>query len=125
MYIILIIFLSLIPSNMFSHPKFSKPPFLLHPKEIHIHEKFTIISEVGTPDPCPEDFKWADEDDWQLTSYPHDAIALIKTHATAPDRFGGNLFQSWTLKAIKVGKFELKFQRYSERISLTIDILDF
>lgn len=88
--------------------------------ELKINEKFSIYSRIGYPWPCEDDFQWKDEDRWQLSFYPMDAIELISTSSMAPDAFGGDLFQTWKFVAREQGAFELIFQRHDEYVHIPI-----
>ena len=92
--------------------------------EISVNEEFSICSRQERPDPDDYDFRWTNGNKWILESYPPEDIQLISTFSTAPDAFGGDLFQTWKLKALQTGSFDLVFQLDTEKVTVTVLIVE-
>lgn len=88
--------------------------------EVKVNEEFSICSRQERPYPDDYDFRWTDGNRWILESYPLGDIQLISTYSTAPDAFGGDLFQIWKLKALQTGVFDLIFQLDTEKVTVTM-----
>lgn len=101
---------------------FEYPPKLNSSKiseGLTINEEFSIFSRLA----CrywENDFKWTWQNCWRLIEYPQNEIKLISENSTAPDAFGGDLFQTWKFKALQAGTFDFIFQLEDDQMTVSI-----
>ena len=91
-------------------------------QELTTNEEFSIFSRL-TYRHWEDDFKWTSENCWRLIEYPQNEIKLISEKSTAPDAFGGDLFQCWTFKALQPGAFDFIFQLDDDQRTISVLVI--